>query len=293
MKTIAITGATGFLGQALIPFLIENYHPKTIRLLGRSEFKLAQIIRGENLKYDLDQFRPMICDIRDRERVFSCLKDADLVIHTAALKRLEICNYNPQEAIKTNVVGSMNVMDACINVGVKKAVFISSDKAVNACNLYGRTKAVMESMVIERARMLGNNTPIMCVVRYGNVIGSTGAVIPYFIKLAKEGKALPITDAIMTRFLLTKKEALNTVKRTIDEGNQSEIIVPNDLKAMGIIDIATSICDYIGKPYEFVSIGSWPGEKLHEEISEGNTSDKARQVENDEFISMLKEEGLL
>jgi UDP-N-acetylglucosamine 4,6-dehydratase len=292
-RTIAITGITGFLGQALIPFIIEHYKPESLRLLGRSEFKLAQIIRGNNFTYDLDQFRPLICDVRDRERVFSCLKDVDLVIHTAALKRLEIANYNPQEAIKTNIIGSMNVMDACLNVGVKKAIFISSDKAVKATNLYGKTKAVMESMVVERAKMVGNAQPTMCVVRYGNVIGSTGAVIPYFIKLAKEGKTLPITNGLMKRFLVTKRQALELVKIAIDKGKQGSIIIPKDLRAISVYNMALFILRYFKREEDFKIIGSWSGEKLYEDITESLNSDMVDSIGYGEFIGLLKEEGLL
>jgi FlaA1/EpsC-like NDP-sugar epimerase len=290
---IAVLGATGFLGQALIPFLLKEYNPKVIRLLGRSEFKLAQIIRGNGYKYDLNKFRPLICDIRDRERVFSCLKDVDLIIHTAALKRLEIINYNPQEGVKTNVIGSMNVMDACINLGVQKAVFISSDKAVNATNLYGKTKAVMESMVIERAKMVGNGTPKMCIVRYGNVIGSTGAVIPFFISLARQGKPLPVTNLLMTRFLMTKKHALELIKTAIDKGGQGKVIIPQSIKSISVGNMVGYINRYFHSDAGMQSIGEWSGEKLHEEIVPEWSSFDADRVTYEEFIEMLKEEELI
>ena len=293
-KTIAITGITGFLGQALIPFILEHYKPEALRLLGRSEYKLAQIIRGQGYKYDLKQFRPMICDVRDRERVFSCLKDADLVIHAAALKRLEIANFNPQECIKTNVIGSMNVMDACLNLGVKKVVFVSSDKAVKATNLYGKTKAVMESMVVERAKMVGNASPIMCVVRYGNVLGSTGAVIPFFIDRAKRGEELPITNGLMKRFLVTKNEALGIIKVAIDKGKQGSLIIPKELRAISVYNMAFFILKYFNQPEsKLKKIGAWSGEKLYEDMTEDINSDQVDCVNYEEFIELLKEEGLL
>lgn len=291
MKTIVITGATGYLGQALIPMLLE-YKPESIRLLGRNELKLSQIQRQYGDLYKNQQFRPMICDIRDRERVFSCLKDADLVIHAAALKRLEVCNYNPQEAIKTNVLGSMNVMDACLNVGVKKAVFISTDKAVEPTNLYGATKKVMEEMVLQRSIMLGNNLPKMTIVRYGNVVGSTGAVIPYFIQLAKEGKALPITADTMSRFIIAKKDAVDTVKTAIE--SNASICLPSKLKAVYIASAAKWINDYLGNEAGTYEIGMFAGEKLMECLAPVVYSDFPEyQLTQAEFIKLLIEEGLL
>lgn len=289
---IALTGATGFLGQLLIPRLTEKYNSATIRLIGRSEWKLAKILREHNDLYSFKKLRPLICDVRDRERVFSCLKDADLVIHTAALKRLEICNYNPQEAVKTNIIGSMNVMDACLNVGIKKSIFVSTDKAVNASNLYGRTKAVVESMVIERGKFFPEGLPILCIARYGNVIGSTGAAMPYFIARLRQNLPIPLTHPEMTRFLITKKMAWDVIEDAIDNGKQGDIIIPKELKSVSIAQSIGWLKDYLCSRSEIDLIGMWPGEKLHEEIKEGQNSSHCNLTRS-EFIDMLKEDDLL
>jgi len=290
-ETVVLTGATGYLGNLLIPHIIETYKPHSLRLFARSEWKLAQILRQYNDLYDMRLLRPLVGDIRDRERVFSAIKGADLVIHTAALKRLEICNYNPQEAIKTNVVGSMNVMDACVNLNPHKAIFISSDKAYRPKNLYGITKACMEEMVRQRALAIATGNPTMTLVRYGNVIGSTGAVIPYFINLAKAGLHLPITDPRMTRFLITKKVAWETVKWAIENGKQGEVVLPTKIKSMKITDIAETINALHLNHTGTREIGMFSGEKLHEELDEGVTSENVNTTK-DEFREMLKEDGL-
>jgi len=294
IQTIVLTGATGFLGQTLIPFLLETYKPTSIRLLGRSEWKLAQILRKYNDLYTMKLLRPLIVDVRDRERVYSVIDGADLVIHAAALKRLEICNFNPQEAIKTNIIGSLNVMDACLNVPNKpqKAIFISTDKAMHPTNLYGKTKAVVESMVVERATALGMSLPTMCCVRYGNVIASTGAVIPYFVDRAQKNLPLPITNDKMTRFMMTRKAMTVVIKEAIEEGKQGEIILPRNIKSINIRNAAEIIRDYFGSKSEIVDIGEFSGEKLHEELDFGITSEPVN-ISRQEFLEMLKEEELI
>jgi len=291
IDTCVITGATGYMSKVLIPFLMETYHPKSLRLLGRSEWKLAQLLRKYNDLYTMRLLRPMICDVRDRERVFSCLEGADLVIHTAALKRLEICNYNPQEAIKTNVIGSMNVMDACLSLKPDKVIFASSDKAVNATNLYGKTKAVMESMVVQRAESISQGSPTMCCTRWGNVVGSTGAVIPYFIERAKQNLPLTITDERMTRFIVSKKMIRETTRKAIEEGKMGEIVIPENLKSISILDAAKIIKEYLKSDSVIKVIGTYADEKLHEEIEIGKTSEHT-QITESEFIEILEEDDL-
>lgn len=292
INVLTLTGATGYLGKAILPYLLDHYRPKSVRLFGRSEWKLTQILRAHN---DTEQnvLRALVGDVRDKDRIFKAIKGSDLVIHAAAMKRLEICNYNPDEAIKTNVAGSMNVLDACLEHLPHKVIFVSSDKAVNPTNLYGRTKGVMESMVVNQANYLGKlSVPILNIVRYGNVIGSTGAVIPFFIDCAKNGYDLKITDPRMTRFLITRKMAWEIIKEAIESGKQGEIILPKKLMSINILKAAEYINNHFGNKSTIKEIGQWSGEKINEEIEVGVTSEHTN-VDEKLFLELLREEGLI
>ena len=291
IETCVLVGATGYMGGVLIPFLLKEYRPKSLRLFGRSEWKLTQILR----KYeDTEQnvLRALVGDVRDSKRVSDIVGGSDLVIHCAALKRLEIANYNPTEAIMTNVAGSMNIMDACLHHKPNKVIFASSDKAVHPTNLYGMTKGVMEQMVINRSHFLGLASPTMCCTRWGNVVGSTGAVIPYFIERMKQGLPIPITHEGMTRFLVTKKMICDTMKHAIERGHQGEIIIPEKKQAINILKAAEAIKKHLGSSSEVYLMGQYNGEKLHEEIEDGVTSDKYL-ISDDDFINLLREDELL
>jgi len=288
IKTILLTGATGFLGQALIPFLLKEYKPDSIRLLGRSEWELAKIIRQYDDLYSFKQFRPMIADIRDLPRMVSITKNVDLLIHTAALKRLEMINYCPQEGILTNIIGSMNVLHCVINNDIPKSVWVSSDKAVAPTNLYGATKKVMEEMVIQRSVHAQQK---MILTRYGNVCFSKGAALPYFIEKIKNNEDIPLTDERMSRFLVTKRIAIDTIKRAIGCEIQGQVVLPDELCAVNIKRMIEVLIDYYDSRSKIVIIGMFSGEKIAEEIAPGILSDDWQyQVSNEQLIKLLKED---
>lgn len=290
--TWLVTGSSGFLGRALVPFILKNYKPKSIRLFSRNDWRMAQLLREHNDLYKYKILRPLIGDACDRERVMSVFDGVDVAICAHAIKRIEIANFCPQETIKVNVLSVMNCMDAAIQKKIKTFVFTSTDKAYHAENLYGKTKAVSEQMIIERARMLGKGSPTMVVTRYGNCIASTGAVLPYWIELAKAKKPLPLTDPKMTRFLLTRKMALDVIAQAVERGKQGEIILPKNLKSINMLDAAIWINTHFDNNAGIEEIGAFPGEKTHEELAEGISSDKHR-IKPGEFESLLKEEGLI
>lgn len=252
-RKILITGGTGSLGHALVRRLFDKSIEKVI-VYSRDEYKQS-LMEGD---FPDGRLRFFIGDVRDRSRLVRALQGVDTVIHAAALKRVPSLEYNPTEAIKTNVLGTMNVVEACFTAGVSTAVLISTDKAVNPINLYGATKLCAEKT------FLGANAfarTRFSVVRYGNVIGSRGSVIPLFQKLKKEGKkAFPITSIDMTRFWITMDEAVDLVFYVI-ENPIPKVVVPH-IPSMKITDVAGAI-----KPdCEFEYIGKRAGEKLHETL---------------------------
>ena len=293
-REVLITGGTGSLGRALAKKILLDKLEKLI-IFSRDEFKQHQMAkefeRAENIRFFLG-------DVRDKSRLIQAFVGMDYVIHAAALKQVPALEYNPEEAVKTNVLGTMNVIDACIASGVKKCVFISTDKAVNPVNLYGATKLCGEKLFL--AANAYNKTEFNCV-RYGNVIGSRGSVIPLFQKLKEEGKQkIPITSVEMTRFWITMDEAVDLVMHALG-GEKGRIYVPA-APAMKITEIARAIVP----DCEFEVIGIRAGEKVHESlVSEDNknvtiiwsgsadipvpyTSDKAEQLTREEFLEKLK-----
>jgi len=285
-KILTLTGATGYLGSNLIPFLLDNYGIGELRALGRNEWKLEQLA-------DTYGITPMICDIRDESRVNSCLENSDVVIHAAALKRVTMGALNPMEIIKTNVIGSMNVLHACINHNVKRLIAISSDKAVEPLNLYGITKACAERMFYERSKM--KDCPVIIkIVRYGNLISSRGAFIPRAIKDIKIGKQINITDMDMTRFIFTKQEALNLIKQAIEDETDNIVILPdfNTVRKARLGDMIQWLKEYYNSDSKINIIGRFSGEKLHESLAIGITSEKVN-VAKEEFLAILKEEKLI
>jgi UDP-N-acetylglucosamine 4,6-dehydratase len=251
-KVILITGGTGSLGNALVERLFDKFIPKKVIVFSRDEFKQSEMRRRfPDPKYD--RLRFFIGDVRDKNRLKRAFDKVDVVIHAAALKQVPVLEYNPTEAVKTNVLGTMNVIDACIDCGVKKAIFISTDKAVNPVNLYGATKMAAEKMWIAANSY---DRTVFSSVRYGNVIGSRGSVIPLFKSL--EGDTAPVTDPNMTRFWITMKQAVDLVLFAIKTTNIG-VHVP-ELKSMKMSDLAKCFKD------KMEITGIRPGEKIHESL---------------------------
>ena len=258
-KKILITGGTGSLGQALTKRLLE-YNIDTIRILSRNENKQIEM---EN-SIDDKRLRFFLGDIRDYNRLVRATEDVDIVFHAAALKHVPKIEYNPFEAIKTNVIGSQNVINACLHENVEKAVAIGTDKAVSPLNTYGATKLLMEKLFVTANNFADPERHItkFISVRYGNVFGSSGSVIPVFLEQIKKNKKITITDSQMTRFSITMNEALDFILNATDSGKGSEIFVPK-MRAYNIMDLKDAIQDLFENVSEEI-IGIRSGEKLHE-----------------------------
>ncbi len=258
-KKILITGGTGSLGQALTKRLLQT-DSATIRIFSRNENKQVMMESDFHDK----RLRFLIGDIRDKERLVTALEDVDVVFHAAALKHVPVIEYNPFESIKTNVIGSQNVIDACLQQNVETAVCIGTDKAVSPLNTYGATKLLMEKLFITANNYMNRkkHRTKFLAVRYGNVVGSSGSVIPKFIEQIKAKKKITITDPKMTRFSITMDQALDLIIDTALNGKESEIYVPK-LKAYSITDVKDTLFELIGKTGTEV-VGIRPGEKLHE-----------------------------
>jgi UDP-N-acetylglucosamine 4,6-dehydratase/UDP-glucose 4-epimerase len=258
-KKILITGGTGSLGQALTKRLLEM-NVDTIRIFSRNEEKQ---IKMEN-QFDDERLRFLLGDINDYERLKRAFENIDIVFHTAALKHVPKIEYNPFEAIKTNVIGSQNVINACLHENVEKAVAIGTDKAVSPLNTYGATKLLMEKLFVTANNFADPERHItkFISVRYGNVFGSSGSVIPVFLEQIKKNKKITITDSQMTRFSITMNEALDFILNATDSGKGSEIFVPK-MRAYNIMDLKDAIKDLFENVSEEI-IGIRSGEKLHE-----------------------------
>ena len=259
-KSILITGGTGSLGTALTKRIFEQYPDiKRLVIFSRDEqkqFQMAQKFPPEN--YPTIRF--FIGDIRDFSRVKRALRDIDYVIHTAAMKHVPIAEYNPMECIKTNIMGAENLINACLEMGVKRVVALSTDKAAAPINLYGATKLTSDKLFIAANNIRGKDKTNFSVVRYGNVMGSNGSVIPFFFKKRKEG-ILPITNPKMTRFNISLNEGVNLVLHALKNSWGGEIYVPK-IPSYRITDLA----DAIGPDCKKEIIGVRPGEKIHEEM---------------------------
>ena len=257
-KTILITGGTGSFGKKFTELLLKRYKPKKIIIYSRDEFKqfeMSKIFNDKCMRY-------FIGDVRDKERLKRAFEDVDYVVHAAALKQVPAAEYNPMEAIKTNVLGANNIIDAALDSGVERVIALSTDKAVNPINLYGATKLAADKLFIAANKMKGKRDIKFSVVRYGNVMASRGSVIPFFMKLTKEGaKELPITHLEMTRFWITLEEAAEFVMNSFKTMKGGEIFVPK-IPSMRIVDLAKAI----NPDAKFKIIGIRPGEKLHETL---------------------------
>lgn len=253
-QSILLTGGTGSFGKHFCKVMIEKYHPKVIRVYSRDELKqheMRQVFGEEHIRY-------FIGDVRDPDRLKRAMEGVDMVVHAAALKQVPACEYNPLEAVKTNIHGAQNVIDAAIDVGVKKVVALSTDKAVNPVNLYGATKLCAEKIFIQGNSYSGPRGTRFSCVRYGNVLGSRGSVIPLFEEQKKSGK-ITVTDERMTRFWLTLDQAVELVIDSFRHMQGGEIFIPR-IPTMRITDLAKAIAPGC----EIDVIGIRPGEKLHE-----------------------------
>lgn len=255
-KNILITGGTGSFGKKYTKILLEKYKPNKIIIYSRDELKQYEMSQEYNDKC----MRYFIGDVRDGARLKKAMKDVDFVIHAAALKHVPIAEYNPMECIKTNIYGAQNVIDAALENGVSKIIALSTDKAANPVNLYGATKLASDKLFVAANNLVGNQDIQFSVVRYGNVIGSRGSVVPYFQKLLNDGTTfLPITDKKMTRFMITLEDGVNFVLKNFERMQGGEIFVPK-IPSMKIVDLA----DAMAPSLEQKIIGIRPGEKLHE-----------------------------
>ena len=260
-KTVLITGGTGSLGQALTNRLLKT-KVKAIRILSRNENKQVEMASSLND----DRLRFFIGDVRDLSRLYRAFEGVDIVFHAAALKHVPVIEYNPFEAIKTNVIGSQNVIDACLHQHVKIAVGVGTDKAVSPLNTYAKTKLLMEKLFVSANSFLDSqkHKTKFIALRYGNVLGSSGSVLPKFIALSKNKQKITITDTNMTRFSLTMDEALDFILDSTFLGNGSEVFVPK-LRSYSIMDLKNSVSELVNPtPHTITSIR--PGEKLHETL---------------------------
>ncbi|RXJ81098.1 UDP-N-acetylglucosamine 4,6-dehydratase (inverting) [Arcobacter sp. F2176] len=274
-KNILITGGTGSFGKKFTKMILEKYKPNKIIIYSRDELKQYEMSQDYNNK----SMRYFIGDVRDASRLKKAMNDVDYVIHAAALKHVPIAEYNPMECIKTNIDGAQNVIDAAIDNRVKKVIALSTDKAANPVNLYGATKLVSDKLFVAANNLVGKRDISFAVVRYGNVLGSRGSVVPYFEKLIKNGaESLPITDEKMTRFMITLEQGVNFVLKNFERMKGGEIFVPK-IPSMKIVDLASAMAPNL--PHEIVGIR--PGEKLHEIMCPSDDSHLTIEFE-DHFV---------
>ncbi len=259
-KTFLITGGTGYLGQALTEEILK-YNPRSVRIFSRDEVKHHKF--QEKFSDHKDKIRNFIGDVRDYDRLLKATRGVDIVIHAAALKRLDILEYNVEESIKTNILGTLNVVNACLANNVGKAIMVSTDKACSPVNTYGACKFVSERIFSETNHSKGSLPTIFTSVRYGNVLESTGSVIPFFSEKINNGEAIPLTDSRMTRFIISPEEAVELVFNAIEHGIGGEVFVPK-LPAFKITDLIEILKEKYKKDSKTKLIGLRPGEKIHE-----------------------------
>jgi UDP-N-acetylglucosamine 4,6-dehydratase (inverting) len=275
-SSILITGGTGSFGHVFVKMTLEKYNPKKIIILSRDEMKQWEM---QKLYKDDKRVRFFIGDVRDKDRLYRALDGIDYVVHAAATKIVPAAEYNPFECIKTNINGAMNLIDACIDHNIKKVVALSTDKASRPVSLYGATKLASDKMFVASNAYSGEHKTQFSVVRYGNVMGSRGSVIPFFMQEKNNG-VLPITDNRMTRFMITLEEGVNLVWKTFDDMCGGEIYVKK-IPSMKVTDLAAAIDkDAIQKV-----IGIRPGEKLHEEMI--GEDDSLYTYEYDDYYKIL------
>lgn len=259
-KSILITGGTGSFGHAFVDYVLENYNPKKIIIYSRDEFKQFNMDNEYKKHPKYDCLRFFIGDVREEERLRRAFKGVDYVIHAAALKQVPACEYNPIEAIKTNINGATNIINAALDTDVKKVVALSTDKAVNPVNLYGGTKMVSDKLFVTANAYRGSRDISFSVVRYGNVAGSRGSVIPFFRNIVNNGGTeLPITDYRMTRFWISLRQGVELVIKALEEAQGGETFI-SKIPSFKITDLAQAILPGCNMP----EVGIREGEKLHE-----------------------------
>jgi UDP-N-acetylglucosamine 4,6-dehydratase len=276
-SSILITGGTGSFGKAFLQELLAHHDPRRVVIFSRDELKQYEMRVHAG---DDPRVRYFIGDIRDRDRLRMALSGVDYVVHAAALKQVDTAEYNPMEYVKTNVLGSENVIQASIDTGVKKVVALSTDKASSPANLYGATKLTADKLFISSNHYAAGHDTHFSVVRYGNVMGSRGSVIPFFRRLIAEGQPLPITDTRMTRFWITLPQAVKFVTSCFADMAGGELYVPR-IPSTRVVDLATAIAPAA----EQVDVGIRPGEKLHEEMI--SSEDARRTLRRDDRYVVL------
>ncbi|MCB0118029.1 MAG: UDP-N-acetylglucosamine 4,6-dehydratase (inverting) [Anaerolineales bacterium] len=265
-QVVLVTGGTGSFGKKFTRILLEEKQPKKIIIFSRDELKQHEMQVGG---FNDERLRYFIGDVRDRERLVRAMHGVDIVVHAAALKQVPACEYNPMEAIKTNIMGTANVVEAALDAGVKKVLTVSTDKAVSPANLYGATKLAAEKLTIQSNAYAGGSATRFSCVRYGNVVGSRGSVVPLFLKLRSTGK-VTITDDRMTRFWLSLEQGVRFVIDSIEQMEGGEVFVPK-IPSTKVTDLARAIAP----DAEIEIIGIRPGEKLHEMLI---SEDEARHT---------------
>jgi UDP-N-acetylglucosamine 4,6-dehydratase len=276
-SSILVTGGTGSFGKAFLRYVLDNENPRRVVVFSRDELKQHEVRR----QFDDDpRLRFFIGDIRDRQRLERAMHGVDYVVHAAALKQVDTAEYNPFEYVQTNVNGSQNVIEAAIDQGVKKVVALSTDKASSPINLYGATKLCSDRMFVSANHYAAHHVTRFAVVRYGNVMGSRGSVIPVFRDLAAQGKSLPITDKRMTRFWITLPQAVQFVVDSFDLMDGGELYIPR-IPSMKVVDLAEAVAP--GSPTH--EIGIRPGEKLHEEMIAPDDSRRTLRL-GDRYVIM-------
>ncbi len=256
-KTILVTGGTGSFGKKFTKILLAEKNPKKVIIFSRDELKQHEMrVTG----YNDPRLRYFIGDVRDRDRLLRAMHGVDIVVHAAALKQVPACEYNPMEAIKTNIQGTSNVAEAALDAGVSKVLALSTDKAVSPANLYGGTKLVAEKLIVQSNNYAAGRATRYSCVRYGNVVGSRGSVVPLFLKLRASGK-ITITDERMTRFWLSLEQGVQFVINCIEQMEGGEVFVPK-IPSTTVVDLAKAIAP----DAEIEIIGIRPGEKLHEDL---------------------------
>ncbi|WP_456324644.1 UDP-N-acetylglucosamine 4,6-dehydratase (inverting) [Desulfonauticus submarinus] len=256
-KVILITGGTGSFGKKCTEIILKRYRPKKLIIFSRDElkqFEMSQIFSEQQYPC----MRYFIGDVRDKERLYRAFRGVDYVIHAAALKQVPAAEYNPFEAVRTNIIGAQNVINVAIDTGVKRVIALSTDKAANPINLYGATKLCSDKLFIAGNSYVGRDETCFSVVRYGNVVGSRGSVIPFFLKKKEEG-VLPVTDPRMTRFWITLEQGVDFVLKSLERMVGGEIFIPK-LPSMNIMALVKAICPECKTKI----VGIRPGEKLHE-----------------------------
>ncbi len=281
-KIILVTGGTGSFGKKFTSIVLNQYVPRKLIVFSRDELKQFDM-RSEFPEEKYPTIRYFIGDVRDKERLYRAFEGVDIVVHAAALKQVPAAEYNPLEAIKTNVMGAANVIDAAIDRNVEKVIALSTDKAANPINLYGATKLCSDKLFVAANAYSGGHRTRFSVVRYGNVVGSRGSVVPFFLKMKKNG-VLPITDSRMTRFWITLEQGVQFVLNSLKIMHGGEIFVPK-IPSMNIMDLAEAIAPDC--KHDFVGIR--PGEKLHEVMVPED--DARRTIEFDNFFIIQPEQN--